>query len=187
MSASFSGEAEMRVRAAVIAVLLAASLTGCSDNPVETSEEPAEGVSGHVGKVQVRNLFVLGGRDGAQIPVGGSAPVYFTLVNSPETVESAGASGKAGNAAGADMLVGVSSPSAASSTILQGPVKAPVGQDVVIGPQARVVLSHVAKPLVSGENVTVTLTFKHAGSGTFTVPIQAQQEYLATYSPAPSG
>lgn len=176
------------VRFAVIGVLLAAALAGCGDDdPTETSKEPAQGVSGHVGKIQVRNLFVLGGRPGAEIPVGGSAPVYFTLVNSPVTVESAGASGAPESPVGADMLVSVSSPSAASSRILRGPVQAPVGENVVVGPQARVILAHVAKPLASGDNVKVTLTFRHAGSGTFTVPIQPRQDYLASYSPAPSG
>ncbi|MEW2357542.1 hypothetical protein [Spirillospora sp. NPDC029432] len=173
--------------AALLAMALPAMvLAGCSDDPTETSKEPAVGTGGNVGNVTVRDLFVLAGPSGQSVPAGGSAPVYLTLINDPETVETAGPGGSPDPQRGSDALVGVSSPAAGSGEVLGGAVQAPAGRNVTVGPRATVVLKDLKQQLVPGENVQVSLRFRQAGSGTFNVPIQGREGDLASYSPAPA-
>ncbi|MCD0449630.1 copper chaperone PCu(A)C [Actinocorallia sp. API 0066] len=158
-------------------------LAGCdTQGPEPGSVSPEAGVDGQVGKVDLRDVFVLGGDNGADVPAGGSAPVYLTLVNYPAGGETDGTSGTQGEA---DTLQSVTSPAAQSAEIIGGPIPLPPGEDVRIGPAARIVLKGLTAPLAEGTNVQLTFTFEKAGQGTMSVPVQSRQESLSTYSPAP--
>ncbi|WP_433466221.1 hypothetical protein [Spirillospora sp. CA-128828] len=167
------------------ALLAGALLMGCSDDPTETDVSPASGIAGQIGQISIRDLFVLGGEGGATIQKGGSAPVYMTLVNSPGEVETLGPSDAPDPNAGTDALTSVSSPQATSVKIIGGPVSLPAGQNVRIGPAAKIVLRGLKQPLNSGDFVAVTLRFKRSGSGSLNAPIQAREGDLQSYSPAP--
>ncbi|MES9536358.1 MULTISPECIES: copper chaperone PCu(A)C [unclassified Actinomadura] len=167
------------------ALLAGALLAGCGGNPVSTDVSPASGVAGQVGQVAIRNLFVLGGEGGAVIKQGGSAPVYLTMVNSPSSIESFGVSGSQAPRTEDDTLTSVSSPQAASTEIIGGPVRLPAGQDVQIGPSAKIVMRGLKKPLSTGQFILLTLHFQRSGSGSLNAPVQARQGDLQSYSPAP--
>ncbi|MDX6744808.1 copper chaperone PCu(A)C [Actinocorallia sp. A-T 12471] len=168
---------------AVAALALLGVLCGCGSDVDESgSVSPEAGVDGQVGKVDLRDVFVLGGDNGADLPAGGSAPVYLTLVNQPAGGETNGTSG---TQAEDDVLQSVTSPAAASTEIVGGPVNLPAGQDVRIGPDAKIILRNLTAALPSGGNIELTFTFQKAGTGTVSVPVQERQESLNTYSPAP--
>jgi len=175
----------MRLTRAAAAVLLTAGfLAGCGDDDSDDPSvvSPEAGVSGQVGQVLIRDMFVLGG-DQKNLPAGGSAPVYMTLVNRPAGGEPDPTAGTA--AAEADTLESVSSPAARSAEILNGPVRLPPGQDVRIGPDARIILRDLTAPLASDQQVQITLNFQKAGSTTMTVPVVERDASYKTYSPAP--
>ena len=174
------------VLAPVVSVLLASPLlAGCGSTSTPTDVSPAAGVAGQIGQVAIRNLFVLGGQGGAVIKQGGSAPVYLTMVNSPSAIESFGISGSAAVRTEDDTLVSVSSPQASSSQIIGGPIRLPAGQDVQVGPSAKIVLRGLKKPLSSGQFILLTLRFQRSGTGSLNAPVQARQGDLQSYSPAP--
>lgn len=181
----FARTARAALAPAAPVLLASALLAGCSDDPTGIDVSPAAGVAGQIGQVGIRNLFVLGGEGGQAIGQGGSAPVYLTMVNSPSDVESRNASGSAAPRTGADTLMSVSSPQAASAEIVGGTIALPAGQDVQVGPAPKIILRGLAKPLQSGEFVPLTLRFQHAGSGSLNAPVQARQGELQSYSPAP--
>ena len=174
----------MKFAAAVSAALAAVTLlSGCgeddSDKGSPSVVSPAAGVEGQVGNVDIRDLFVLGGDGGKELPAGGSAPVYLTVVNYPAGGEPDTPTGEA------DVLESVTSPDAGSSEIIGGPIPLPPGQDVRIGPDARIVLRQLTKPLVSDDYVSLTLKFQKAGSVTLDAPVIVRQGYMQSYSPAP--
>jgi copper(I)-binding protein len=107
------------------------------------------------------------------------------MVNSPGDIESFGISGSPAPPATTDTLVSVSSPQAASTEIIGGHIRLPAGQDVQIGPSAKIVLRGLKKPLSTGQFVLLTLRFQRAGSGSLNAPVQARQGDLRSYSPAP--
>ncbi|WP_106399439.1 copper chaperone PCu(A)C [Actinocorallia populi] len=173
-------------RAAAAAFLATALLSGCGDAENDKDQpsdvSPEAGVSGEVGQVDIRDLFVLGG-DQQDIPAGGSAPVYLTLINRPAGGEPDPTAGTA--AAEDDTLESVSSTAAGSAEIIGGPVRLPPGQDVRIGPDARIVLRDLAEDLDSDASVPLTLKFQKAGSVTLSAPVVERQGSYTTYSPAP--
>ncbi|MEO3825852.1 hypothetical protein [Actinomadura sp. B10D3] len=170
---------------AVAALLAGALLAGCSDDPTETDVSPAAGISGQIGAVDIRDLFVLGGQEGETIPRGESVPVYMTLVNSPSDAETADASGGPEPPAGTDRLTAVSSSQASSAEIVGGTIGLPAGEDVQIGPKPTIVLHGLKQAVQSGQFVPITFRFERAGSGTLNVPVQAREGDLESYSPAP--
>lgn len=170
----------------VVPALLAGLLvSGCSDDPTETDVSPAAGISGRIGTVDIRDLFVLGGEEGETIKRGASVPVYMTLVNSPADVESLGASGSPEPRSGTDTLTAVSSPQAARAEITGGALRLPAGQDVQVGPAPEIVLHGLKQAVRSGQFVPVIFRFARAGSGSLNVPVQAREGDLQSYSPAP--
>ncbi len=173
-------------RAAAAAHRATTLLSGCGDGEDDQDQpsvvSPEAGVSGEVGQVAIRDLFVLGG-DEQDLPAGGSAPVYLTLVNRPAGGEPDPTAGTA--AAEADTLESVSSPAARSAEIIGGPVRLPPGQDVRIGPDARIVLRDLTQPLDSDAEVALTLKFQKAGPVTLSAPVIERQDSYTTYSPAP--
>ncbi|SFQ21271.1 copper chaperone PCu(A)C [Actinomadura madurae] len=170
---------------AVAALLAGALLAGCGDDPTETDVSPAAGISGQIGAVDIRDLFVLGGQEGETIQRGGSVPVYMTLVDSPSDAESLDASGSPDPRAGTDRLTAVSSPQAASAEIVGGTVRLPAGGNVRIGPKPTIVLRGLKQAVQSGQFVPITFRFERSGSGSLNVPVQAREGDLESYSPAP--
>ncbi|GAA0952042.1 hypothetical protein [Actinocorallia libanotica] len=178
----------MRLTRAAAAALLATTLLGGCGGEEDDKEQPSDvspeaGVSGEVGQVDIRDLFVLGGGDAQDVPAGGSAPVYLTLINRPAGDEPDPTGGTA--AAEDDTLESVSSTAAGSAEIIGGPVRLPPGQDVRIGPEARIVLRGLTKELDSDAYIPITLKFQKAGSVTLSAPVIERQGSYTTFSPAP--
>ncbi|MBW8486769.1 copper chaperone PCu(A)C [Actinomadura parmotrematis] len=174
----------MKAAAVAAAALLGA---GCGAQiPNQTAEAPAAGVDGQVGSVLVRDMFVLGGENGAVIAAGGAAPLYLTLIDQPADVATAGPSGAVDTSAGGDALTGATSPAAASVEISDAPVALPAGGSVKVGPQARIVLRGLKQPLDAGQNVSVRLQFRTSGAQTFSVPVLPRQGAWQSYAPAPA-
>jgi len=168
---------------AVVAFLAVTLVSGCGDSNEESTVSPEAGVSGQVGNVDIRDLFVLGGNGTAEIPAGGSAPVYLTMVNRPAGGEPDPTGGTA--AAEADVLESVTSTDANSVELIGGPVQLPVGQDVRVGPDARIVLRGLTEALESDGDVDLTLKFQKAGSVTLEAPVIQRKDSYESYSPAP--
>ncbi|ROO88624.1 uncharacterized protein DUF461 [Actinocorallia herbida] len=170
---------------AALALLGGTLLFGCGNGDEagdSGSVSPEAGVDGQVGQVDLRDVFVLGGDDGAELAKGASAAVYLTMVNHPAGGE---VDNTSGTEAEADVLQSVTSPAAASAEIVGGPITLPAGEDVRVGPEAKIILKDLTAALPSGGNVELTFTFVKAGKGTLSAPVQSRQETLTTYSPAP--
>lgn len=162
--------------AVATAALLVPLASGCnsgllSTSMTETADNPAAGDNAEAGAVLVRNAFVLGPVPGDEIPQGGSAPVYLTLLTR----------------GGTDRLVGATVGELASRVQLpQAPVRvstqtAPVR---VGSSAARMTLRGLNSPLSGGETVRLTLRFERAGSATLRVPVLPRSGPYATLSPA---
>lgn len=119
--------------------------------------------------ITITNVFVLGAPSGSTIPAGSSASLFLSLYN--------------GNA-NADMLMSASAAGAATSVAVTGTTVAiPVNSAVnLTGPDPKVVLSSLTKPLSGGTYIPVTLDFQHAGSVTLQVPVEPQSYDYSTYS-----
>ncbi|WP_460308420.1 copper chaperone PCu(A)C [Actinocorallia aurea] len=171
---------------AALALLGGTLLFGCGGGDEDAGDSgsvsPEAGVDGQVGQIDLRDVFVLGGDDGAELPAGSNVPVYLTMVNHPAGGE---VDNTSGTTAQADVLQSVTSSAAQSSEIVGGTIPLPAGQDVRVGPGAKIILKGVKAPLPSGGNIELTFTFAKAGTGTLSVPVQSRQETLTTYSPAP--
>jgi copper(I)-binding protein len=121
--------------------------------------------------ISITNAFVLGGPSGATLPTGSSASLFVSLYNGGSS---------------SDTLQSVSAPGWAGSISLSGgSVALPVNAAPVdlTGPQPKVVLENLTKPLTGGSYVPVTFDFAHAGSVQLQVPVEAQSYYWSTYSP----
>ena len=167
--------------AGALAVAPALSACGAGEKP-ETARptQLTEGVNIQIptdvtkpAQVTIRNLFVLGSPNGA-LPTGSSAPVYALLIDG---------SGQS------DQLVSVTSPQfAGGSQVAGGGIALPAGQLVSLNQQGfpGAYLKGLTQPLESGTNISLTLTFAHAGSVTTMVPVVPQAGDYATYPPAPA-
>lgn len=123
--------------------------------------------------IKIAQAFLLGPDSGANIPAGGSLPLYLTMVNS-------------GSAADTLVGVGVADQSAASVKA-PGSISLPPGKLVNTGrPASQVVLEGTKKALYGGETVTLTLKFTNAGDVDMTVPVITRSREFASLSPAPS-
>jgi copper(I)-binding protein len=118
--------------------------------------------------VKIVNAFVLGPQIGSELPAGGRAGAFFSIL-----------------AQNGDRLVSVSAPGAASSVRLaDGSVNLPAQTVVGLsGPVPRAVLTGLVNPLSGGETVVLTFTFAEAGAVRLAVPVQARAYDFATYFP----
>ncbi|MEU5882894.1 hypothetical protein [Spirillospora sp. NPDC047279] len=179
----------MRRRGAVAAAAMTAAVVsgGCGAQiPVQLTKAPPAGAAGNVGGIAVRNLFVLGSGPGGTLAAGAAAPVYFALAGRATVQQTANAQGQVQPQPGGDVLQNVTSPDAASSRLVAGPVSIRDGQNVRIGPEATVLLEGLARPLSPADNVKITLSFKESGSRTFDVPVLPPNGFWSSYSPAPA-
>lgn len=170
-----------RVVMAALGVVCAVGLAGCgAGQQATTSDEPtsAPGSMGAVGPIVVRDVTitwsdpVLGG---AVYPPGADVPLQATIVNE----KTAGP--------GADRLVAVSSPIAASGRIVgdariaDGQVLAagydqPVASIAMEGTRAiDIALVGVTTPIRSGMTYPVVFTFERAGDLRLTVGVETPQ------------
>lgn len=159
--------------AGVLALLIPA-VVGCEageDAPTLEYHPASAGAQADFNGIKITNAFVLGGPSGSTVPSGSSASLFVSLYNG------SGAS---------DSLVSASASGAAERITLDGgSVALPVNSAPVnlTGPAPKAVLENLTKPLSGGTSVPVTFDFKHAGSVTLEVPVEAQSYYYSTYSP----
>jgi len=156
--------------------LLVPALAGCEaglNAPTLQFHPASSGASRIVNDISISNVFVLGPDAGATLPAGSSASLFLGLFN-------AGASG--------DTLLSVYAPTAASSvTIDGGSVSLPAnGAANLTGPEPKVVLSGLTKPLSGGQDIVVFLNFQHAGPVRLDVPVEPRASYFSSYSPPPT-
>lgn len=158
------------------ATLVAALAAGCEagDNaPTLNWHQPTEGAGTEVHGISVRNVFVLGAPPNSILDSGQSTSLFFALVNNNTTP---------------DRLVSIQAPGSASSVTIPGSgIPLGVLQAVLLtGPRPRAVLSNLTRNLVNGGYVTLIMNFQRAGSVTLRVPVLAQDQNFATFSPAPT-
>lgn len=155
--------------------LLAPAIAGCEageNAPTLEYHAAAPGAYTVFNGIKVSDAFVLGAPSGSTVPAGSSAGMFLSLYNGSTTE---------------DKLVSVSAAGTAASVSVTGTsVTLPVDSAVnLMGPQPKVVLTKLAKPLSGGSAIPVTLTFAHAGTITLQVPIEPQSYEFATYSAPP--
>jgi hypothetical protein len=92
-----------------------------------------------------------------------------------------------------DTLLSATAPAAAGSISLSGGTVALPANSAPVnltGPEPKVVLEDLTKPLRGGTTIPVTFNFQHAGQVTLQIPVEAQSYYWSTYSApasAPAG
>ncbi len=158
------------------ATLVAALAAGCeagNSAPVLNWHQPTVGAGTEVHGISVRNVFVLGAPLNSILDSGQSTSLFFALVNNNSTP---------------DRLVSIQAPGSASSvTIPGGGIPLGTQQAVLLtGPRPRAVLSNLTRNLANGGYVTLIMNFQRAGSVTLRVPVVAQDQNYATFSPAPT-
>ena len=189
--------------AALVGVALTASLSGCAAGQrAQTSDEfsVVDGVSADAGTVGLRDLGVAPPVSGASYARAGSAQLAMGIVN---------------NGRAPDALVSASSPAAASVTITAPTVAtaarspsvsgstsaAPAGVPQIEIPASSLVkinndqgsgavtLTNLKNPLVPGQSIQVTFTFRTAGTVTVQIPVKLQpgQTGGQTFDVKPSG
>jgi hypothetical protein len=162
--------------AGVLAVLIPA-IAGCeagANAPTLEFHAASAGAQTIFNGIKITNAFVLGAPTGSTVPSGSSASMFVSLYNSGDN---------------SDALLSATAPGAAGNISLSGgTVPLPTNSAPVnlTGPEPKVVLENLTKPLTGGISIPVTFTFQHAGQVTLQVPVEAQSYYWSTYSAPPS-
>ena len=152
-------------------------LAGCeagNNPPTSQWHQPTDGAGIVHDNIAIRNVFVLGAPIGATVPAGQSAGVFLALVNdgAPDTLLKITASWpRGGGPAGTVTLPGGAVGLASQQAVL------------LTGPEPKVILEDLTRPLVGGSSVVLVLTFQNAASVTLQVPVLPQAQYYSTYSP----
>ena len=166
--------------AGVLALLIPA-IAGCEagqDAPTLEFHPASAGQQADFNGIKITNAFVLGAPTGSTVPSGSSASMFVSLYNSNDN---------------SDALLSATAPAAADSISLSGGTVALPANSAPVnltGPEPKVVLEDLTKPLRGGTTVPVTFNFQHAGQVTLQVPVEAQSYYWSTYSApasAPAG
>jgi copper(I)-binding protein len=158
--------------AGVLALMIPA-IAGCEagpDAPTLEFHAASFGAQTVFNGIRITNAFVLGAPNGSTVPSGSSASLFVSLYNggiSSDTLLSATAPG-----------------SAASISLSGGNVPLPVNSAPVnlTGPEPKVVLESLTRPLTGGSSIPVTFDFQHAGKVTLQVPVEAQAFQWETFS-----
>jgi copper(I)-binding protein len=158
------------------AALLVPALAGCEAglNAPTLQFHPAAGGAQTTAPndITITNAFVLGPASGSTLPAGSSAGLFLAMYNGGTSD---------------DRLTRVSASGTSSATIEGGSVALPMSASAnLTGPEPKVVLSGLTRPLTGGEDITVTLTFDHAGQVSFAVPVEPQSYFYSTYSQPPA-
>jgi len=169
-----------RRRLLVLAIAaLACALAGCeAGNNAPTLEwhQPTDGSGLVHDNIAIRNVFVLGAPLGSKLPVGQSAGLFLALVNDGSP----------------DALVRISAPGTARSVVLPGGTVSLASRQAVLltGPEPKVILQGLTRPLTGGSTVQLVMTFRNAASVSLVAPVMPQAQYYSTFSapasPAPS-
>jgi hypothetical protein len=169
-----------RLLVLAIAALIPA-LAGCeagNNAPTQEWHQPTDGAGTVHDNIAIRNVFVLGAPIGATVPAGQSAGVFLALVNdgSPDKLLGITARwpGPGGGPAGSVTLPGGAVSLASQQAVL------------LTGPQPKVILQDLTRPLVGGSSIVLVMTFQNAASLTLQVPVVPRAQYYATYSPPPT-
>jgi copper(I)-binding protein len=162
--------------AGVLALLIPA-IAGCeAGNGAPTLQfHPANfGANTTFNGIQITNAFVLGAPIGSTLPSGSAAGLFVSLYNS---------------GSGSDTLLGATAPGTAGSISLSTgtvPLAANAAPVNLTGPEPKVVLEDLSQPLRGGSSIPVTFDFRHAGTVTLQVPVEAQAFQWMTFSPPAS-
>jgi copper(I)-binding protein len=117
--------------------------------------------------VTISQAFILGPDSGGQIPSGGSAPLYLTILNTTNTVDTLSAI-----VPNEQQATSVKTPSPIQLTP-NTPAKTP-----------QVTVEGLKQSLRGGESVQLTLNFQNAGSISLTVPVVTRSREFSTLPPA---
>ena len=163
-----------RLLVLAIAALIPA-LAGCeagNNAPTQEFHQPTDGAGIVHDNIAIRNVFVLGAPIGATVPAGQSAGLFLALINDGSP----------------DKLLSISAPGTAGSVALPGGAVSLASQQAVLltGPQPKVILEDLTRPLVGGSSVLLVLNFQNAASVTLQVPVLPMAQYYVTYSPPPT-
>lgn len=167
-----------RLLVLAIAALIPA-LAGCeagNNAPTQEWHQPTDGAGIVHNNIAIRNVFVLGAPVGATVPAGQSAGVFLALINegSPDKLLSIKARWPGGGPAGSVTLPGGAVSLASQQAVL------------LTGPEPKVILENLTRPLTGGSSVLLGMTFQNAGTVTLNVPVVPQATYYTTYSPPPT-
>ena len=166
--------------AGVLALLIPA-IAGCEagqDAPTLEFHPASAGQQADFNGIKITNAFVLGAPTGSTVPSGSSASMFVSLYNSRDN---------------SDALLSATAPATAGNISLSGGTVALPANSAPVnltGPEPKVVLEDLTKPLRGGTTIPVTFNFQHAGQVTLQVPVEAQSYYWSTYSApasAPAG
>ena len=158
--------------AAVLIPLLAGCEAG-NDAPTLQFHYPTDAAGTVVGKLSIRNVFVLGAPLGSSLHKGESASLFLAMVNTgaPDRLLSVTAPGSA---------TSVSVPSGGVPVISLHPVFS------LSGPKSQIVLVDLTRTLTSGSTVRLQLNFQKAGLVTIIAPVVARAQHYATFAPPQS-
>jgi len=150
-------------------------LAGCeagNNPPTSQWHQPTDGAGIVHDNIAIRNVFVLGAPIGATVPAGQSAGVFLALINDGSP----------------DKLLSISAPGTAKSVALPGGTVSLASQQAVLltGPEPKVILQDLTRPLVGGSSVLLVLNFQNAASVTLQVPVLPKAQYYSTYSSPPT-
>jgi copper(I)-binding protein len=150
-------------------------LAGCeagTNAPTQDWHNPTDGVGKVQGNISLRDVFVLGAPLGSALPPGQSAGLYFALISNGSP----------------DKLLSITAPGTAQSVSLPGGVVSLASQQVVLltGPEPKVILEDLTRPLTGGGSVLLRMNFQSEGTVTLSVPVLPQAQYYSTYSTAPT-
>jgi copper(I)-binding protein len=165
--------------AGVLALLIPA-IAGCEagqDAPTLEFHPASAGAQTTFNGIKITNAFVLAAPVGSTVPSGSSASMFVSLYNTGDN---------------SDALLSATAPAAGNVSLSGGTVALPANSAPVnlTGPEPKVVLENLTKPLRGGATIPVTFRFQHAGQVTLQVPVEPQSYEWSTYSPpasAPAG
>ena len=171
---SRSGMAPRRLLVAAAAALIPL-VAGCEAGTASPSLQwhpPTNGRGATAGSLRISNAFVLGAPIGKVIRRGQNAGLFLAITNTGR----------------ADRLVGITAPGLASSVLLPGGhVTVNGGHSVLLtGPEPRIVLQDLLRPLTGGSVVAINLVFAKAGVVPMRVPVMPWAQYYTSLSPAPA-
>jgi hypothetical protein len=147
-------------------------LAGCeagNEAPTLQFHPPTDAQEAVVGKLSIRNVFVLGAPLGSRLHKGQSASLFLAMVNNgvPDRLQSITAPGSAAS---------VSLPSGGVPVISLHPV-------LLSGPRPQLVLVNLTRNIISGSTIRLELTFQKAGLVSLVVPVVPRAAHYATYAP----
>jgi copper(I)-binding protein len=150
-------------------------LAGCEagiNAPTQQWHQPTSGAGVVHDNIAINNVFVLGAPIGATVPTGQSAGVFLALFNNGSP----------------DKLLSITAPGTAASVALPGGTVSLASQQAVLltGPEPKVILQDLTRPLVGGSSIQLVLNFQNAASVTLQVPVLPKAQYYVTYSPPPT-